>query len=166
MKSRFALPLAAAVCALGLTAGSALAVNYNWTADLVVPAGTTPNDLHITFTGTGGSVKNPTANPPVGTGSVTAPASPGNRIDVVWDTKLAGGNAVTLTFTTAFPDIGFGGGFWTNDGDTLGPVSSHPDSLDITQNTTTPGASPLTMALVALLIAGTGVMMLRRRAIA
>lgn len=165
MKSRFVLSSFAAVAALalvGITTGTAQAVVFHQTVELRVPAGLTPDDLHVTFTGTGGSIQDEAVVPAQGAGG-SIDHIPGNRVNVVWENNLAAGTLVTLTFTTAFPNIGFAGGTWTKGGASLGPVSSHPDSLEITQGTQAPGASPLVMLLIAIAVAAGGAAMLRRR---
>lgn len=164
MKRRPLLSLFASlstVLFLGLTAQAALAITYTNQATVTVPGGLTPNDLHATFTGTGGSIANPSVVPAEGTGSIGVGGG-GNRIDVVWDAKLAPATLVTLTFTTNYPDVGFAGGYWTNNGDTIGTVSG----VEVTQLTSSPGVSPLVLLLVALLISAAAILAIRRRATA
>ena len=165
MKSRFVLSLFAAVAALGVvgfTAGTAHAVRYPQTATFTVPINKTPNDLHVTFTGTGGSIANVTVAPPVGAGSITV--NPGNTINVVWDAKLAPGTVVTITFNSNFPGVAFSSGTWTNNSVVIHPVTTAAESTSVTQGTQIPGASPLVMLLIAIAVATGGALMLRRRA--
>jgi hypothetical protein len=132
---------------------------YPQTATTNVPPLLTPNDMHVTFTGTGGTIKSVVVAPPVGAGSVTVQG--GNRINIVWDTKLAPNDPVTIDFTTDHAPIGVDGGKWTNDGDSIGVVT--PASITLNQGQPVPGASPMVMLLLAIAVAAGGAMMLRRR---
>jgi len=155
------------VLALGFiafAASTASAVDYHWKSVVVVPPGIAPDDLHISYAGTGGTIGNVTVDPaPTSAG----PSGAGNTISVVWPAKLAPGTRVTLRFTTQFAPVLFMSGIWTNGGNTIGNVT--PDMVQHTWETTAgvPGASPAVMALLALLIAGAGArILLRRRAAA
>jgi len=164
MKRRPLLSLLASLSTLlllGITAETAHAISYTKQATVTVPLGLTPNDLHATFTGTGGSISNPSVVPAQGAGSIGVGGG-GNRIDVVWDAKLAPATLVTLTFTTNFPDVGFAGGVWTNNGDTIGTVSG----VEITQLAASPGVSPLVLLLITLLVGAAAILAIRRRAVA
>jgi len=164
MKSRLVLTLLAATVALGLTAGAAWA-NHRYTASLTVPNGIAPNDVHITFTGTGGAVTDIAATPDAGDGNPnTAGLSGGNTVDVVWDNKLDPSDPVTISFDCPHGPIGVAGGTWTNDGVVYQSNLITPANVTITVDEhPVPGASPLVMALIALAVAAGGVFMIRRR---
>lgn len=151
MKPRFALlVLASFLLMTGLSVRNADAATNLYR--FVVPTLTSdPNDLHATFTGTGGSIANVTVTPAPAT---TGVSGGGNTIDVTWSSKLPAGTVVVVKFTTAFANIALNNANWTNDGTDLGAATGGPVA---------PGASPLVIALLALAIVAAGAWMLRRR---
>ena len=151
MKRRLVLTFLAAVTAVSMIgfaaeANAAFLNSYR----LVVPAATTPDDLHLTFTGTGGTIANVTVTPAPATVGVSGG---GNTIDITWTSKLAPGAVVVVNFTTNFAPIAFNVGNWTNNSVNLGAATATP----------LPGASPLVMLLIAMAVGATGIFVLRRR---
>ena len=169
MKNRLVpslLAATAAVCVLGFAAGPALA-QHNIKASLAVPAGLTPDDLHIIFTGTGGTITAPSATPGApGNPNVTGVGGAGNQVDVTWTAKLAAATPVEISFTCQHAPIGVLNGTWTNGGSVIGSVTAGDVTVVVDPLDPAPAASPLVMLLIALAIAGAGIMMLRRRATA
>lgn len=93
------------------------ATDYAWRFGTTVPAGLHPNDMHLFFTGTGGTISDVEVEP-----DGTAGSSHGNNVDVVWENDLDPGTEVTVTFKTLHPDVAFAGGKWTKDGEEIGDV--------------------------------------------
>jgi hypothetical protein len=160
MKKRLftlSLLVAATLCTLGLTVDSAdAAALRGYKAVLVVPGGLNPDDLHVTFTGTGGSIANVAVNP----AGATAVSGGGNTIDVTWGGKLPPGTVITITFTAEFAGVAFSSGTWTNATVVIGNVTG--GQITVNQYAL-PGVSPLSMMLMALGIAGVGMYALKPR---
>jgi len=116
------------------------------------------SDLHLVFTGTGGTAtltvdsQPPVCGPPV----VTNPGSPW---DITWPSACIGvGGIVTVTITTAAGGAVFSSGTWS-------PGSVPLAAGDVTA-VAVPGVSPWALGLLGLLIAASGAVALgvRRKA--
>jgi hypothetical protein len=162
MKRRaFLTLLAVGITLQFLAPATSRATTYLNKAEVTVPnIVPNPNDLHITFTGTGGSIAN-VAVTPAGT---TGVSGGGNTIDVTWVAQQAPGTKVVITFTTTSNPIGVSGGTWTKDGPTVGSVAAG----DVTVNAVgAPATSPLGLMGLALAALAAGAFVIsRRRAIA
>ena len=90
---------------------------YWWQFVITVPAGIAPNDLHVTFAGTGGTIGNVSVIPG---GTITVPG--GNTVSVKWANPLNPGTQVTIDFTTEHPQVDFAGGNWTLDDKDIKPI--------------------------------------------
>ncbi len=88
--------------------------NFTWKVTVTNTTGMVVTDLHLNFTGTGGSVAGatvvmnaPGAGPPI-------TVSMGSTIDVIWTQQgFPVGGVVMITFTTEFSPIQFNNGNWT-----------------------------------------------------
>lgn len=96
------------------------------------PAGA--NDIHLTFAGTGGTVKMTTPVNPAKQNIKTN--AMGNGLDADWSPALPAGSTYEATFQTAGGGITFAGGNWTKDGDQLGGID--PDDVTLTDITNAP----------------------------
>jgi hypothetical protein len=84
------------------------------------------NDLHVTISGTGGSLEQPVmspdgvhCNPPPG---VPVIAAGGNRVDVTWSSPcVQPGDTVGIVVKSRFRELEVVGVVWTLNGDTLRP---------------------------------------------
>lgn len=128
---------------------------YGWHVTIVVPPGPSPNDLHVLFAGTGGTIRNLGVQPPP-----SSTTNNGFMIDITWPAKLPTGTTVTMDFTTEHAPIFFGGGFWTNQGNNIGAVV---DADIEPQPPVTPVTSAPMLAAAAALVLGAGVLAIRRR---
>lgn len=106
--------------ALAVVLGSpgAYAQSFGWEFTIPVPAGINPDDLTVTFTGTGGTISNESVDP----GGATAVVG-GNTIDVTWGAPLVPGTVVTLLFSTGFSPIAFDAGDWTVGGASVATIA-------------------------------------------
>lgn len=91
--------------------------NHAWKVTGTPFPDVTPNDCHITFTGTGGTIKNVTYT--MGPAIASIGVSGGNTIDIVWKHNLPVGTVFMFEFTTTHPEIGIAGGTWTKDGQVI-----------------------------------------------
>jgi len=91
--------------------------NHTWKCTGRPRPDVSPNDCHVTFTGTGGTIKNVVYNgePPVVAIGVTG----GNTVNIQWADNLPVGAVFTFEFTTTHPDVGIAGGTWTKNGEVL-----------------------------------------------
>lgn len=118
---------------------------FGWDVKVAnAPAGA--NDIHLIFTGTGGSVANRTAVFPA---AQNFAGSPLNGIDASF-AALAAGDTYEATFTTTFSPVQFNSGYWTKDGNQFGTIGGGDVTL---QQYTTPVPEPETYAM---LLAGLG----------
>ncbi len=156
---RFTLALTAIAALMAGTVFATSPANFRWRDVVVVPAGLTdiPNDLHLTYTGTGGSIKNEVLVAPAGAIAVSG----GNTLDITWGAKQAVGTVVTVEFTTEFKQISRAGGTWTNADTLVGNVV--PGEPKWLEGAGVPGASTNVLIALAVLMLGVGVFALRRR---
>lgn len=153
-----ALALCVAISGLAYAAGGL----FTWTVTVAVPPGISPDDVHLTFLGTGGSIAKEALVQPAGAIAVSG----GNTLNITLNAKADPGDDVVASFVTMNGPISFGGGFWTNGGDTLGPVSTDPDSLPRLKwanRPAAPGASTTVLIALGLLMVGAGAFAIRRR---
>ncbi len=136
---------------LGLLGAEPALGAVGWQFQITVPAGINPNDLHIVFTGTGGSIADVTVVPAGG-----AAVSGGNTIDVTWAAPLAPGTVVTIRFTTAGSPVTVASGYWTLNGGNVG---------DITGQTfePVPALSPWGLVVLGVLLGGAAIIILGKR---
>lgn len=134
---------------------------YWWQYTITVPAGMTPNDFHVLFSGTGGTIANVTVVP---AGVVTIPG--GNMINVVWAANLAAGTVVTITFSTEHPTIAVVGASWTKDGVDIGnpiPPGDEDSFEEIEEPAPIPTVSQWGLIVMTLLLLTGGTILLGRR---
>ncbi len=131
-----------------------------WRYTITVPASLGPNDLHVTFSGTGGTIANVAVVPP---GVVTVPG--GNTVNVVWGANLVPGTVVTITFSTQHPAIFVVGGSWTKNGEDIGvPIAAgDEDSFEETAMAAVPAMSEWGLIVFTLLLLAVGTVLLGRR---
>lgn len=152
--------LVVCIATVAVAATSAIArpdqVIYKWKVTLTVPAMVPqPDDVHLLFTGTGGSIKNAEyiMGPPIA--SITGAS---NMVDIVWHDKVPAATVIMFTFTTAHEPVGFGGGNWTNGGDDIGPVDG--GSIQI-ERVGIPTVSEWGLIIMGLLLLSGGVVAMR-----
>ncbi len=95
-----------------------------WRYTITVPAEITPNDVHVTFNGTGGTIDDVAVTPP---GVITVTG--GNTIEVNWAGNLTPGTVVSITFSTTNALATVAGGNWTKDGDSIGAIAPGDEDL-------------------------------------
>jgi hypothetical protein len=101
--------LIVAVTILSCTLGnSASAADSWWGYQTTVPAGINPDDIHVTFAGTGGTIANIAVVP---AGAIAGNGT--NTVEVTWGAALAPGTPVAFIFSTQFDNITVAGGEWT-----------------------------------------------------
>jgi hypothetical protein len=135
-------------------ASAAAPANYNVSVAAVVPNGLAPNDLHLIFTGTGGTIKNEVLVSPAGQIQVNN----GDQVDITLNAKAAAGDTIKIKFTSQHPEVAFDSGTWTNDNNPIGTVDAQAVTTVVV-----PGASSATLIALAALMLGAGALALRRR---
>lgn len=89
--------------------------------------GQAASDFHTAITGTGGSLKATVIAAPPGCGDPKIPSNDkdlGNPCDIVWaNACIPAGGSITIRFCTQNGPLGFGGGYWTNNGKNIGNIN-------------------------------------------
>ena len=126
---------------------------YRYMAD--APADTL-NDLHILFSGTGGTIGNVTVYVNgAESGTVVAPG--GNEINVEWSEPLAAGDHVRIVFSADFYPISLVEDYWTDDG------SQAEDANGTLEGNEVPATTPWGLLVLSLALIGLAAVFVSRR---
>jgi hypothetical protein len=148
--------LAAALMLCVGIAGTAFASIPVYRVKVPVPAGLNPDDAHLIFAGTGGTLAKPVLVRPAGSASV---GGAGNQIDVTLDLKASPGDTVEVTFISDHHPVVFLSGTWTNGGNTIGTVLGS----SVIMLVPAPGVSTALLVVLAVMMLGLGAFAIRRR---
>ncbi len=103
--------------------------------------GQAASDLHVTFTGTGGSLETAVITAP-GCGQPKIPSNGKvtNTAEIIWPSPcVPAGGSVTIRVCSMNGPLAFAGGHWTNNNNNIGNVNL-PDVVDTGNNQGTPGS--------------------------
>lgn len=91
----------------------AQAPTFQWKVTVTNTTGMVVTDLHLNFTGTGGSITGTAVMNPPGAGPPIT-ITQGSRIEIIWTQQgFPVGGVVMITFSTEFSPIQFNNGNWT-----------------------------------------------------
>lgn len=130
--------------------------------------GADAGDLHITFTGTGGSTSVVVMGHPAGCVVAAYPNNPpavSNEASVVWTNDcVPPGGVVIIRVSTQNGPLEFDSGYWTNAANPNGPNGSGPvNAEDILEIPEVPSISTIGAVVLVLLLIASGIFVIRRR---
>jgi len=130
--------------------------------------GADAGDLHITFSGTGGSISTVVMQQPAACIVQSYPGNPptvGNVASVVWTADcVPNGGSVVIRVSTPNGPLAFESGYWTNAANPNGPNGSGAvNAEDILEVAEVPSISVIGAFVLVLLLLISGIFIIRRR---
>lgn len=134
---------------IGVLAGLALAAVEAQAFTIQVKVFNAPalaDDIHLVFSGTGGTITNPVGvNPAIQNFAGTG----GNALNAAWAPPFVGGETYIAQFDVSFVPVSFASGFWTHHGMPLLPITANDVKLEIVPEPATLLSSALGIGLLA-----------------